>query len=121
MLTINTLPHLIKVVSKIDIKPIVPMLKNLDIFEEPKNKKDAIKQLSREKIGVLACELFAEITPQLGKIADDIPPLVAAYYDVEIDEARKYDLAKVINDIINDEGIITFFKTALRKKVEQEL
>lgn len=119
MLTIKTMPMLLKIVGKLDIKPIVPALKNLDIFEEPTDKKDAMKQLSREKVGVLACEIFAELTPQLGKIADDIPPLVAAYYDISLEEACKRDAAEVINDIINDEGIVSFFKRALRKKVEQ--
>lgn len=119
MLTIGTMPILLKIVGKLDIKPIVPTLKNLDIFEEPKDKKDAMKQLSREKVGVLACEIFAELTPQLGKIADDLPPLVASYYDITVEEAMKRDAAEVINDIINDKGIIDFFKRALLKKVEQ--
>ena len=119
MLTIGTMPILLKIVGKLDIKPIVPALKNLDIFEEPKDKADAMKQLSREKVGVLACEIFAELTPQLGKIADDLPPLVAAYKGVSVEEAMKLDAAEVINEIINDEGVTSFFKRALRKKVEQ--
>ena len=118
MLTIGTMPILLKIVGKLDIKPLVPMLKDLDIFEEPKNKGDAMKQLSREKVGVLAMNIFAELTPQLGKIADDLPPLVAAYKGVSLEEANKLDAAEVINDIINDEGVISFFKRALRKKVE---
>ena len=75
MLTIGTMPIMLKIVGKLDIKPIIPMLKNLDIFEEPKDAedaKDALKKLSKEKVGVLACEVLAEITPQLGKIADDL-------------------------------------------------
>ena len=119
MLTIKTMPMLLKVVGKLDIKPVVEMLKGLDIFEEVKDKKEAMLQLSREKVGVLACEIFAELTPQLGKIADDLPPLVAAYYDISLEEAYKKDAAEVINDLINDEGIVSFFKRALRKKVEQ--
>ena len=55
----------------------------------------------------------------VGKIADDLPPLVAAYYDISLEEAYKKDAAEVINDLINDEGIVSFFKRALRKKVEQ--
>ena len=119
MLTIKTMPTLLKIVGKLDIKPAVEMLKGLDIFEDAKDAKDAMKQLSREKVGILACEIFCELTPQLGKIADDLPPLVAAYKGVSVEEAKKLDAAEVINEIIHDEGITSFFKRALRKKVEQ--
>ena len=61
-------------------------------------------------------EVIVAITPQLGKIADDIPPLVAAYKDVSLDEAKEYDAAEVINEIIYDDAIRNFFKLALRKK-----
>ncbi len=123
MLTIGTMPIMLKIVGKLDIKPVISMLKNLDIFEEPKDgedAKDALKKLSREKVGVLACEVLAEITPQLGKIADDLPPLVAAYKGISVAEAQKLDAAEVINELINDEGVKTFFKRALRKKAGQE-
>ena len=78
------------------------------------------KQLSKEKIGVLACNILCELTPQLGKIADDLPPLVAAYYDIPVEEACKKDAAEVINDLVNDDGIVNFFKNALRKRAGQE-
>lgn len=124
MLTIGTMPILLKIVGKIDIKPIIPILKNLDIFEEPKDgeeAKDALKNLSKEKIGALAFEVLSELTPQLGNIADDLPPLVAAYKGVSVAEAEKLDAAEVINELINDEGIITFFKRALQKKAGQKV
>ena len=123
MLTIGTMPIMLKIVGKLDIKPIIPMLKNLDIFEEPKDgedAKDALKKLSREKVGVLACEVLAEITPQLGTIAADLPPLVAAYKGISVAEAQKLDAAEVINELVNDEGVRSFFKRALRKKAGQE-
>lgn len=123
MLTIGTMPIMLKIVGKLDIKPVISMLKTLDIFEEPKDgedAKDALKKLSREKVGVLACEVLAEITPQLGKIADDLPPLVAAYKGISVAEAQKLDAAEVINELVNDEGVRSFFKRALRKKAGQE-
>ena len=123
MLTIGTMPIMLKIVGKLDINPVISMLKNLDIFEEPKDgedAKDALKKLSREKVGVLACEVLAEITPQLGKIADDLPPLVAAYKGISVAEAQKLDAAEVINELVNDEGVRSFFKRALRKKAGQE-
>lgn len=119
MLTIGTMPILLKIVGKLDIKPAIEKLKEVDIFEETENAADAMKQLSKEKVGVLAMEIVGELTPQLGKIADDLPPLVAAYKGVSVEEAKKLDAAEVINEIIHDEGITSFFKRALRKKVEQ--
>ena len=123
MLTIGTMPIMLKIVGKLDIKPIIPKLKKLDIFEEPKDAedaKDALKKLSKEKVGVLACEVLAEITPQLGKSADDLPPLVAAYKGISVAEAQKLDAAEGINELVNDEGVRSFFKRALRKKAGQE-
>lgn len=119
MLTIKTMPILLKIVGKLDIKPIIPMLKDLDIFDEADSKENAVAQLSKEKVGVLAFEVIGELTPQLGKIADDIPPLVAAYKNVSIEEAEKLNAAEIINEIISDKGIRSFFQTALRKKAEQ--
>jgi hypothetical protein len=110
---------LLKIVAKLDMKPVVNRLKDVDIFDEPKDAEDAIRELSKEKVGTLAFEILAELTPQLGKIADDLPPLIAAYYDISLEEAYKKDAAEVINDLINDEGIVSFFKRALHKKVEQ--
>ncbi len=122
MLKISVLPHLLKIVSKLDIKPAIAVLKGLDIFENVEGKgKDAVKnELSREKLGILASEIFAELTPQLGKIADDIPPLVAVYKGVSVEEAMDLDATEVINEILNDKGIVSFFKRALQKKVEQK-
>lgn len=116
MLKIRTMPILLKIVGKLDINPIVEALKGADIFDDPANAKDAIKQLSREKVGLLGMTVLGAITPQLGRIADDIPPLVAAYKGVSIAEAEEMDAAEVINEIINDEGVRSFFTNALRKK-----
>jgi len=119
MLTIKTMPILLTIVSKLDIKPVIEKLKTVDIFENTKNKKDAVKQLSKEKVGILAAEIITDLTPQLGKVADDLPQFVAAYKGVSLEEAMELDAAEVINEIINDEGVVTFFKRALRKKAEQ--
>lgn len=120
MLTIKTMPMLLKIVAKLDMKPVIEKLKAADIFDEPTDAVDAMRQLSKEKVATLAFEMLAELTPQLGRIADDLPPLVAAYKNIPIAEAEQLDAAEVINEIIHDEGVTTFFKRALRKKVEQE-
>ena len=119
MLTIGTMPILLKTISKLDVKPAIEVLKSIDIFTDAESAEDAAKQLSREKVGVLAMEAVSTITPQLGKIADDLPQLVASYKGVSREEALKLDAAEVINEIIHDEGVTSFFKRALRKKVEQ--
>lgn len=102
-----------KIAAKLDLKPVVENLKGVDIFD---NSGSALKQLSKEKVGILAMEIITAITPQLGKIADDIIPLVAAYKGVSVEEASQYDAAEIINEIINDDAIRNFFKLALRKK-----
>lgn len=119
MLTIGTIPILFKIIGKIDIKPITQRLKEMDIFDEPTDGKSAARQLSKEKVGILAFEILGDITPQLGKIADDLPPLIAAYKGISVDEAKKLDAVEVISELIHDAGIRSFFKTALRKKTAQ--
>ena len=117
MLRINTIPYLMKIAAKLDLVPIVERLKGLDIFEDTTGGAgSALKQLSKEKVGLLGMEVVMAITPQLGKIADDIIPLVAAYKDVTVEEAKRLDAAEIINEIIYDDAIRNFFKLALRKK-----
>ena len=41
MLTIGTMPIMLKIVGKLDIKPIIPMLKNLFFFVLFKDAEDA--------------------------------------------------------------------------------
>ncbi len=121
MLTIRTMPILLKIVGKLDLRPVIDVVKDLDIFDEPANKEDALRQLSdKEKMGKVGMEILSAITPQLGRIADDILPLVAAYKKCTIEDAEDMDAAEVINEIINDDGVRSFFKTALRKKTETE-
>lgn len=118
MLTIRTMPLLLKIAAKLDLQPVIDRLKTADIFDEVKSGEEAVKQLNREKLGLLGAEIITEILPQLGKIADDIPPLVAAYKNISVEEAYNLDAIEVIKEIINDEGIVSFFKTALQKNVE---
>ena len=123
MLTIGTMPIMLKIVGKLDIKPIIPMLKNLDIFEEPKDAedaKDALKKLSKEKVVGNLAELRCNFCEHLASKHADLPPLVAAYKGISVAEAQKLDAAEVINELVNDEGVRSFFKRALRKKAGQE-
>ncbi len=121
MLTIQTVPQLFKIISKLDAKPIIERLKKLDVWDE--NAKDEngepIKTLDREKVGILAFEILAEVTPQLDKIGGDVPELIALYKNVSVEEANKLDFAEVLNELINDDGVVNFFKVAFKKKAEQ--
>lgn len=120
MLTVKTIPVITRIISKLDTKPIIRILKESDIFEEAHGKKEALAQLKGEKAVELGMEIFSEMTPQLGVIGADIPEIVALYYGISQEEANEKDIAEVINDLIHDEGIKSFFSTALRKKVERE-
>lgn len=119
MLKIKTIPVLTRMIAKIDLKPILNTLKNADIFDKTDNKADVMKQLTKEKAAELAFAMLGEITAQLDKIGDDIPEFVALYKGVSIEEAGEFDIAEIINEVINDDGIRTFFLRALRKKAER--
>lgn len=114
MITIGTTPILLTIISKLDLNPLIHKLKSLDIFDEQQ------KEPSGEQMAVLFAELFTAVAPQLGKIADDIPLFVSAYKEISLDEAKKIDLAEFINEVKNDEGIKSFFTTALRQKAEPD-
>lgn len=113
MIKIALVPIMARILSKLDIKPVITKLKSIDIFEKGQQK------VSNEEMGIIAFEILTDITPQLDKIGADIPEFVAAYKGVSIAEANELDFADIINEIISDEGILTFFKRALRKKVER--
>lgn len=119
MLTIGTMPILLAIISKLDFTPIMEAIKGIDVFNGAETKTDALSQLNGEKMATFIGELFSAVAPQLGKIADDIPVLVAAYKDITVDEAKKLDLADTFAEIYADEGIRTFFTRALRKKAER--
>ena len=115
MLSIATLPVLLKIISKIDLKPIILKIKDIDFNINSENEVEKQK----EEYGKLALEIIAELTPQLGKIADDLPDLVAIYKKISLEEAKDLDAIEVIKEIMSDDGILVFFKTALQKNVEQ--
>lgn len=114
MLKVGAMPIILKMLAKLDIRPLMKTLQGIDIFQ------DGQKSLTAEQAGLVAFEALADLTPQLGKISDDIPEFVAMYMGVPKEEAAEMDFAVVVNEIVNDEGIVRFFSRALRKKVEQE-
>ena len=49
MLNIKSMAILLKITAKLDIKPVIDKLKNLDIFAEAKSPDEAMKQLTKKK------------------------------------------------------------------------
>ena len=120
MLSIRTIPLLMKIAAKLDTTPIIEKMKGLDVYNETKNDDGTVtRELDREKVGLLGVEVFAELIPQLGKVADDLPQLVAAYKNISIEDALDLDAVEVLKEIAADTGVVNFFKSALQKKAEQ--
>lgn len=120
MLSIRTIPLLMKIAAKLDTTPIIEKMKGLDVYNETKNDDGTVtRELDREKVGLLGVEVFAELIPQLGKVADGLPQLVAAYKNISIEDALDLDAVEVLKEIAADTGVVNFFKSALQKKVEQ--
>lgn len=120
MLTVKTIPILSKMLAKIDVKPILKLLKEADIFKNAKDKKEALEELKGEKGVELGLKVVGEILPQLGEIGDDIPKFIALYKGVDLKEAENMDFSEVLGEIIHDEGIRRFFSNVLRRRAEQE-
>lgn len=118
MLNIKSMAILLKITAKLDIKPVIDKLKNLDIFAEAKSPDEAMKQLTKEKAATVGAEMFAAILPQLDSVSDFLAEFVAAYKGVSVEEAEKLDAIEVIKELIGDSGVLNFFSSALRKKVE---
>ncbi len=115
MLTFKAIPHLLRIISKIDISVCTEKLKTADISTV--NEKGE-KEIDREKVGVLAFEIIGELTPQLAKIADDIVPFIAAYKNISIEEAENLEVKSVLSEILSDGGTVSFFLNSLHRKTE---
>lgn len=108
MIKTKALPIILRVTSKIEVKPIIERLKSLDL-----KSLDNGGKLSKEEAAILFFEMIAEITPQLGKIEDDIVPLIAVLKDVSEDEAKELSIFDVFNELASDKELVSFFKRAL--------
>ena len=118
MLRVAAMPHLWKIAAKINIKPFIDNYKNkdIDIYDKGVDENGVpYKKLNKEKLGILGFEVIAEFMPQIGNISDDFVPFVAAYKGVTLEEAENFDSIEIIKEIAHDEGLISFFKSALRK------
>jgi hypothetical protein len=121
MLNVQTMQTLLRITSRLDFTPVIDVLKDADIFTDAKDKKEAIQQITSEKAGELAVTAISALLPQLDAVADFLPELVARYKDISIEDAAKVDAFEVIDELIHDEGMTSFFKRALRGKAKQKL
>ncbi len=121
MLNIKSLSILLKITSKLDLSPVVKVLKDADIFTDAEDKRKALEQLTSEKAGELAFTAVGALLPQLDVVGEFLPELAAAYKGVSVKEAESLDAFAVIEEIINDEGMRDFFRRAVRDKVKRKL
>jgi hypothetical protein len=121
MLNVQTMQTLLRITSRLDLTPVIDVLKDADIFTDAKDKKEAIQQITSEKAGELAVTAISALLPQLDAVADFLPELVARYKGISIEDAAKVDAFEVIDELIHDEGMTSFFKRALRGKAKQKL
>lgn len=121
MLNVQTMQTLLRITSRLDLTPVIDVLKDADIFTDAKDKKEAIQQITSEKAGELAVTAISALLPQLDAVADFLPELVARYKDISIEDAAKVDAFEVIDELIHDEGMTSFFKRALRGKAKRKL
>lgn len=122
MLKIGMLPVLMRMVSKLDLKPIIERLKKLDIFdvENMEQNSEAAPKITAEQAGELAFEIIAELTPQLDKIGEEIPEFVAQYEGISVEEAKNRDIFEVIKKLKEEKGIVNFLSLALKKTTGQK-
>lgn len=113
MLTIKTIPVLSRMISKIDIKPIIDTMKSADIFSEKDLEGGKLKSEKALEFGTM---LFASIAPQLGDIGEDIPEFVQMYKNCTREEAEQMDFFGVLTEVINDEGIRGFSPVRSKRK-----
>ena len=121
MINIGAMQILMKITARLDLTPVIDVLKSADVFTDAKDKKEALQQLTSEKAGELAVTAISALLPQLDVIADFLPELVSRYKDISVEDAAKLDAFEIIEEIVHDEGMIGFFKRALRGKAKQTL
>ncbi len=110
MIRTKAIPIILRVTSKIEIKPIIEKFKNLDL-----KSLDNGGTMSDEDKAILFFEFVSEIAPQLSKFENDIVPLVAALEDVSEEEAGNLDFFEVLKRAFENESLLSFFKSALTK------
>jgi hypothetical protein len=108
---LELLPILMRIASKLDIRPLVNNFKGLDIIRDGQK----ANQLTREQGATIVFELFADLLPQLTEdIGKDIIALVAAHKEISVKEAGKLDMMQAAKEILAERGVLDFFIKRLK-------
>lgn len=113
MIKTKALPVILRVVSKLDLKPIIERLKKLDL------KSVESGTLSSEDKAILAFEVLSEFIPQLGKIDGEILQLIADTRDITLKEASEINIIDALHGLFADEDLIAFFQSWMKKLAQQ--
>ena len=114
---LEMLPLLMRIASKLDIRPLVNHFKGLDIINDGQKPND----LNREQMATIAFELTAELLPQMTEdIGKDIIALVAAQKEISAKDAGKLDMIKAITEVLTENGVLDFFMRRLNPNSGQK-
>ena len=112
MIKAKALPVILRVVAKLELKPIIERLKKVDL------KSVESGALSSEDKAILAFEVLSEFIPQLGKIDGEILQLIADTRDITIKEASELNIIDALQGIFMDEDLIAFIQSLMKKSVQ---
>jgi hypothetical protein len=121
MLNVKSIQILLKITSKLDFTPVFDVFKDEQIFSAVTNKKEALDQITPEKLGEIAVKIIGALIPQLDTVAEFLPELIAAYKGIPIDEAEQLDAMEALSEVFGDKGVRAFFKRAPLVKIKQKL
>lgn len=121
MLNIKSIQILLKITSKLDFTPVFDVFKDEQLFSAVTNKKEALDQITPEKLGEIAVKIIGALIPQLDTVAEFLPELIAAYKGIPIDEAEQLDAMEALSEVFGDKGVRAFFKRAPLVKIKQKL
>ncbi len=109
MLKIKLLPVIFGIVGKLDLQPALAGIKNA--YAAQANEQDT-EELKTE----IGFAIIESLLPQIGKVADDLPKLVAVYKGITVEEAGELDAIEEIKALAADAGVLKVFQSALQAK-----
>lgn len=121
MLNVKSIQILLKITSKLDFTPVFDVFKDEQIFSAVTNKKEALDQITPEKLGEIAVKIIGALIPQLDTVAEFLPELIAAYKGIPVNEAEQLDAMEALSEVFGDKGVRAFFKRAPLVKIKQKL
>ena len=121
MLNVKSIQILLKITSKLDFTPVFDVFKDEQIFNAVTNKKEALDQITPEKLGEIAVKIIGALIPQLDTVAEFLPELIAAYKGIPVNEAEQLDAMEALSEVFGDKGVRAFFKRAPLVKIKQKL